>query len=321
MPYYFSQGGGSPIEIAGYYFVQPFSFKNSLLQRNPRSARLAVTVALTGYDHDEYPSVTTGLATTGEIAISTDEVDDAILRAEGFTATAVSSSQSRDLALTTWIFEGSANSNLDYAPAAINIAPQPGRVPAEHRVRWFGHADTGQAPDVARLNLGYLASQVSYGLRRDLTAIDLIGISNMMGSGSLVHRLLGHPLNVRLGAITVSDVSRNTNSTIGGPGPDPDQQMAAALGSAYIFNGIFKNLPVASVATFSRQFTDGSADVIRDASHAGSSIFADMTQRVSDTIGGTKRNADSYAINGPDFEGLSFWGLEPRGAVDAALLY
>ncbi|MBB3319943.1 hypothetical protein FHT77_005861 [Rhizobium sp. BK181] len=319
MPYYFSHHDGSPIEIAGYYYVQPFSFRNSLLQRNPRSARLAVTVALTGHDDDSYPSVTQGLATTGDITIA-DEVEGAILNASGFKATAVSSSQSRDLALTTWIFQGSNDSSIGFTPASINDEPNPGRVHAEERVRWYGHADT-EGPGPNRLNLSYLAAQISYGQTHDLTAMDLIGIANMRGSGSLVAWLLGQALNQMLATVTVSDVSRGTISSIAGNDPDASRQMASALGAAYVFNGVFKELPAAELAAFSRRFNDQSASVVRDAAHEGSGIFVDMTQRVLDTPDGTRKNPNSYAINGPDFEGLSFWGLEPRGTTDAALLY
>ena len=319
MPYYFSQDNGSRVEISGYYYVQPFSFQNSLLQRKPRSARLAVTVALTGYDDDSYPSVTRSLASTGDIAIA-DPVEGKVLSASGFKTTAVLSSQSRDLALTTWIFQGSNDSSVEFAPAEINKEPNPGRVHSEERVRWYGHADAG-GQDNKRLNLSYVAPLISYGKTHDLTAIDLIGIANMKGSGSLMAWLLGQPLNRELGEVTISDISRNTTSSIAGSGPDANQQMEKARGSAYVFNGVFTALPAAELAAFSRCFTDEPAAVIRDAAHEGSGIFADISQRVSATPDGTQKNPDSYAINGPDFEGISFWRLEPRGMSDAALLY
>jgi len=125
MPYHFSQDGKTPVGIAGYYYVQPFSFQNSRLLRDPRSARLAVTAALTGYNDDKYRSVTDGLAATGSIVIA-DETGNMILSANGFKTTAVSSSQSRDLALTTWIFQGDGISLVDFTPASINVEPTRG---------------------------------------------------------------------------------------------------------------------------------------------------------------------------------------------------
>lgn len=320
MPYYLTQANVPAIKIAGYYYIQPFSFQNSLLQRNPRSARLAVTVALTGHNDDSYPSVTKGLGATGDIAIFKDTSTSTILEARGFRTTTISSAQSRDLALTTWIFQGSDDSSVRFTPTSINEEPNPGRVHSEERVRWFGHADAG-GQDNKRLNLSYIASEFSFGQTRDLTAIDLIGIANMMQSGSLVAWLLDQPRNEVLGTITVSDVSRDTTTSIAGSGPDASRQVASALGAAYVLNGIFMDLSVAELAAFSRRFTDQSANIIRDAAHEGSGIFADMTQRVSATPAGTRKNPDSYAVNGPDFEGLSFWNLQPRGRTDAALLY
>lgn len=322
MPYQFTQDGGEAVEIAGYYYVQPFSFQNSRLLRDPRSARLAVTVALTGYNDDQYPSVTESLAVAGKLVI-TDEAGEngnTILSARGFNATAVSSSQSRDLALTTWIFQGRDASSISFTPATINIEPNPGRVSKEDRVRWYGHADVGGEENARRLNLSYIASQISFGRAHDLTAIDLIGIANMQDSGSLVAWLLDQALNRPLGMITVSDASRGKTSIIAGDGPDADGQMANARGAAYIFNGIFKDLPAADLAAFSRHFTDQGANIIRDAAHEGSGIFADMTQRVSATPGGTQKNPAAYAAEGPDFEGLSMWALEPRGTKEEEML-
>lgn len=330
MPYYFSQDGKEAIKIAGYYYVQPFGFSStSLLERNPQSARLAVTVALTGFagnanGENSYPSVTDGLAKTGKITIA-DIVGDKsnpILTASGFDTAVVSSSQSGDLALTTWIFHGGIGSSVTFTPANVQQDPNPGRVGQDQRIRWYGHADAGDGASSSRLNLSYIASQIGHWARHDLHAIDLMGIANMRQSGSLVAWLLGQNPNQELGEIKVTDESRGSRENkIAGTGGDGVQQVAQAFGTAYVFNGIFQNLPAATVAAFSRRFDNVAADIIRDAAREGTGIFADMTQRVLATPESTAKNPNSYDIVKPDFEGLSFWDLKPRGTTNAALLY
>lgn len=316
MSYNISQGGKVLANVAGYYYVQPFSFVNGLLQINPSSARLAVTVALTGHNDDKYLAVTKNLAATGDIVIA-DAGGAAILSTTGFDTTEALPTQSRDLALTTWIFHGNPGSSVSFTPANIDKEPRPGRVYAEKRVRWYGYAD---ADSKTRLYLSYVAPRISYGRPRTLTAIDLIGIANMRGSGSLVAWLLSQKSNQSLSTIKVSDDSRSAVDSIAGANPGANLQMAGAHGAAYLFNGVFKDLNSAHVASFSRSFTDQTADIIGDAAHEGSGIFANMTQPVSATTEGTAKNPDSYAIKGPDFEGLSFWDLQPHGTAETALL-
>lgn len=320
MPYDFKQGeSGSPIEIAGYFFIQPFKFQNGLLQRNPESARLVVTLALTGHNNDSYPSKSAGLEPDGQITIG-DRAEGTILTAEGFETTSIVPSQSRDLALTHWIFQGTEELAFAFTPNDIQRQAQPGKVQSEGRVRWYGHASS-DGEQAKRLNLTYLTMPISFGKNRDLDTADLIGIANVEGSGSLVAWLLDQQVNQHLGLVTVTDVLRNTTTEIAGDGGPARTQMSAAFGAAYVLNGVYAAQPAATVAAFARRFNDGSADVIRDAARDGTGIFSGLTQPLSETPDGTGKDPDDYQINGPDFEGLSFWNLQPRQGSDAAQLY
>ncbi|UFI04657.1 hypothetical protein [Roseibium aggregatum] len=320
MPYDFKQGeSGSPIAIAGYFFVQPFTFQNGLLQRNPSSARLVVTLALTGHNDDSYPSKSAGLEPEGQITIG-DRAEDTILTAEGFETTSIVPSQSRDLALTHWIFQGSEESAFTFTPNDTQRQAQRGRVYGEGRVRWYGHASSDD-PQPKRLNLTYLAMPISFGQNRDLDTADLIGIANVEGSGSLAAWLLDQQVNAHLGLVTVTDVLRNTTTKIAGDGGPARIQMSEAFGAAYVMNGIYTKQPAATVAAFARRFDGGSANVIRDAARDGTGVFSGLTQPLSETPDGTGKDPDDYQINGPDFEGLSFWNLQPRQGSDAAQLY
>ncbi|MDP5220377.1 hypothetical protein Q5Y75_24625 [Ruegeria sp. 2205SS24-7] len=322
MPYRFTQDGGSAIEIAGYFYVQPFSTPGGKLQRNPNSARLLITLALTGYNDDTYPSPSAGLKPAGDIEIA-DPAAGTVLTARGFQTTTIVQSQSRDLALTHWIFNGSNNSTVDFTPALVNQAARAGRVHDEHRVRWYGYAES-DGQEAKRLNLTYLSGPISFGQNRHFTTIDLLGIANVEGSGSLVSWLLSEDLDQYVGKIIVKDEMRKVLTDFAGKdgnGTAAAMQMNRAFGAAYSLNGIYTAQPAATIAAFARRFTDGTANVIRDAARDGTGIFAGLTQPLRDTPDGTGKNPNAYDVKGPDFEGLSIWDLAPRQGADAGLLF
>jgi hypothetical protein len=153
-------------------------------------------------------------------------------------------------------------------------------------------------------------------------AVDMLGVANIQGSGSLLNWVLGLPNDAYMPMLAIKDVSRgeHAKTEIGGIHPAQRKQMNEAKGVVWACNGIFNRVRAADLASFAREI--GSvAGVMRQAAHNGNGIFRGLTQPLSVTRTGFGLEQDSFSIKSSNHEGLSFWDLKQLVGANAALMF
>ena len=244
------------VTIAGYFAVQPFVFGSAgEMHRNPDHARIAVQLALTRWDEARYPSATEDIPGGGDLVVKT-TAGHAVLTATEVRLRGIASTQASDWAVTTWVLEGTAGSDIEFDPEDEPRTMDPA-LTADY-YPWQGSCVIEGRPD-KRLHFSHLAMDFAYGARPELAAVDMLGHANVNRSGSIVAWVLGARNEEPWSPWTVHDESRGSRAQIGGSTPEANEQMNGACGAAYAFNGLPVRCEARMLTNFARGFADRKA--------------------------------------------------------------
>ena len=320
---YTFEASGRTTEIAGYLLIQPIGFTPAGLVQDRRNARLAVQLAMSGWNESRYPSETTNLRESGTVRIR-DGVGSTVVNGSELQWAGAIATQTTDLAGTTWIFEGGKESEIRFTPGEERRSTMILHDASEHYYPWRGRCVVRGGPT---LHLSYLGLELSPGENLDVRRVDVLGHANVNGVRSVLDWILTQPQNEWWPEIEIRDVSRGTTTGIAGRDAEGREQLTGATGAAFALNGVFANAPVPALMRLARRLAPspdgamapGKARHVAEAARDAMDVFEDLAQRCTETLASSKRSPGDHVVAGHDFEGFTLQGLSPlergRGAA------
>lgn len=309
--------------ISGYLLAQPFRFQGGSLVLDAINARLLVQLTLLHSSTNEYPSPTSALPLAGHVDIA-DSKGNKLVSVTDFRTEAIYSSQSFDVATTTWLLAGTAPSTLNFAPPEFLPPKQADR--ANH-YPWRGQFDAGSGH---KLQLSYL--ECSYGVAGGVRGVERLfaaGDANSNGIGNVFSFVTGSPPNQPLTAAAVTDRHRNIQLDFFGATDEAIAQMQVANGVVFALNGSFKSASPASLQALlhtilPKQPIDGGQPapaVTGSITHPlwHGDPFEGRAQTLADTPTRVAQDLQ-YEVTGGEMEGIALWDMNPLpGDADALL--
>ncbi len=292
---------GESATISGYLLVQPFGFDQGALLLDPSDARLVVQLHLARSTAVEYPSPTSLLPLAGNFEIR-DNIGNTPVTVTGFRTEAIYSSQSFDIATTTWLLAGARDAALAFDPPAHR--PPPREDNANHHP-WRGTFDAG---DGHRLLLSYLdySYTVAAG-RRGVEQMFAAGPANADRGGTVFSFVTGAERRQPLAAASVVDPHRNTAMSFFGAAEQNLAQMDTARGVVFALNGCFKHTTPSSLRSHIQAITNPRASAI-----AHPLWQVDPFEQMAQTIADTQRRIGpevQFEVVGNEVEGIALWGM------------
>lgn len=301
---------GVAAPISGYLLVQPFRFEDGALLREPDEALLVVQLHLKRSEKLTYPSWTNALPLAGDYDIK-DSIGNTPVAVTGFRTETIYSSQSFDLATTTWVLTGTVGSSITFSPRTHKAKSTDDD--ANHHP-WRGTFDAG---DGHKLQLSYL--DYSYSLasgRRTATQLFASGPANAAGGGTVFSFVTGGSLQQPLTTATVIDPHRNTNLTVFGTSEASVAQMQTASGMVFALNGSFKRATPSSLRSL--------LNAISPRALVGHPLWqAEPFEMLAQSIAATESrldgkeplditdSANEFEVAGSEVEGIVLSGMNP----------
>lgn len=305
-------------DLFGYLFVQPFSFDGTgVFTRNAADARVIAGIHHISSTTEVHPSVSgdlPGPGVMGTLAIA-DTAQGAVLQCTNMVMKKVRSPQSIDVALTYWILEGSAGSVVTFDPPCAFQYPPNGA----NYYPWHGALQGGGAD----LLLTFLDPVYEVQAGRYIEEFAAFGPANANGIGSsAVSFICGAPTPANLANLTFDDQSRGHQTPLFGADAGGVSQVIGANGAVFAFNGTFKRWDPYDLIRFVRSI------VLAQAPARGNpySWLSDPSlRRFPQSIDEAARHSGwrqaNYAQFGENFEGITVWDLNPRGAHQQQFMF
>jgi hypothetical protein len=300
-------------ELFGYLFVQPFWFAGGVFRRDPAHARVIAGIHHVSSETELHPSVSEGLPAPGTAAALaiTNTAAAAVLNVSNMVMQAILPQQSLDVALTYWILEGSNASTIVFdPPCAFNYPPG-----GANYYPWKGSL-TGNGADLA---ITTVSSMIEAKNGKYIQEFSAVGPANVNGAGtSTVKFVCAANSGANLPGLTFDDKSRKTTTLLFDSTPDGVTQVngGTARGAVFAYNGTFSRWAPTDVLWVVRNIVEAQQPGV--ASPRAWLIDPTFWRFPQSTDAAARhsgwRQAD-YAQFGENFEGLTVWGLSPRGAT------
>lgn len=309
----YGDGKGVATAISGYLLVQPFRFEQGALLLQPDGARLLVQIHLSRSENVTYPSPTATLPLSGTFDIR-DSIGNTPVTVTGFRAEAIYSSQSFDLATTTWVLAGAPGATIAVKPPPHRSTPTDDD--ANHHP-WRGTFDAG---DGHQLKLSYLDYTYSVAAgRRGISQLFAVGPANADGVGTVFSFVSGAAQRQPLSTATIADPHRNTTMTVFGASDESLAQMRTANGMVFALNGCFKHATPSSLRRVLHAATNPLGQTV-----AHPLWQTDPFEHIAQTIARSEermRGNEEFEVTGSEIEGITLWGMNAlKGSVAPALL-